>query len=332
MGEAHWLSKLHDNPITWMMESTPYTKFRTMTDLLDYPLNHKDVITARNELELSASVRELINSTSMWFPKSVTRHNIPTLSHYGFAALAELGLSVSVPEIEYIAGKAMYHSSNELFCIRQTMPEKGTMPSKADADANEWHAMPCDSPLVSYALIMAGVEDERVIKSAFRIAEHWQSDRGWFCHFFFVEGQYKKLQIGCPMAGLQALQLFSLIPELKVSEAAIHAFAPIKFHWESKKSLYFFGRSKKFWTLKYPFVWYNALYMADVLTRFDFLKGDPLVQELIEWIIDSQDEQGRYTSTSMFMCYKGWDFADKKLCSPWITMLCCRILRRWYGD
>ena len=84
------------------------------------------------------------------------------------------------------------------------------------------------------------------------------------------------------MAGLMALQVFSRIPELKESEFARNACAPIKFHKDSGKSLYYFGRSKKFWTLKYPFVWYNALYLAGVLTRFESLKNYELVKELIE--------------------------------------------------
>ena len=66
---------------------------------------------------------------------------------------------------------------------------------------------------------------------------------------------YKKLQAGCPMAGLMALELFSLVQDLKKPEYARNAFEPIRFHREYGKSIYYFGRSKKFWTLKYPFIW-----------------------------------------------------------------------------
>jgi hypothetical protein len=132
------------------------------------------------------------------------------------------------------------------------------------------------------------------------------------------------------MAGLMALRVFSQLDALRESAAAKNAFAPLKFHREFGKTLYYFGRSQKFWTLKYPFVWYNALYLADVLTRFDFLKGDPLVKEIVSWIESSQDHEGKFTPTSMYMAYKGWDFADKKAPSPWITFLCCRVLKRWY--
>ena len=91
------------------------------------------------------------------------------------------------------------------------------------------------------------------------------------------------------------------------------------------------GRSKRFWRLKYPFVWYNALYVADVLSRFTHLKDEILLREMVEWILESQDENGRFAPTSMFLHYKDWDFSNKKEPSPWITYLCCRILKRYYS-
>ncbi|MBN1998249.1 hypothetical protein JW935_11890 [candidate division KSB1 bacterium] len=84
--------------------------------------------------------------------------------------------------------------------------------------------------------------------------------------------------------------------------------------------------------MKYPFFWYNAFHLADVLTRFEFLKGDPLVCELIRWIEGSQDILGCFKPTSRFLFFSEWDFADKKQPSPWIMFLCCRILRQFYGD
>ena len=56
-----------------------------------------------------------------------------------------------------------------------------------------------------------------------------------------------------------------------------------------------------------------------------------LLKEIIDWILASQDEDGRFKPTSMFMHYKNWDFADKKENSPWITYLCCKILKQYYS-
>ena len=76
---------------------------------------------------------------------------------------------------------------------------------------------------------------------------------------------------------------------------------------------------------------YNALYLGEVLSRFDFLKDELLVKEIIQWIVESQDENGHFKPTSMFMNYKGWDFADKKEPSPWMTYLCCKVLKQYYS-
>lgn len=186
--------------------------------------------------------------------------------------------------------------------------------------------------MITYSLLRLGYGKPEVLAAVEALKKLWSNPQGWFCHLFFVDSQFKKTNAGCPMAGLMALDVFSQVPELKESIYAKNAFDPLKFHREYGKSIYYFGRSKKFWTLKYPYVWYNALYLADVLCRFDFLKGDALVQELIDWITHSQDQNGRFTPTSIFREYSSWDFSNKKEPSPWITFLCCRIIKKYYSE
>ena len=248
--------------------------------------------------------------------------------------LSDFGLGIEDTGIEGIARKATEHLERDMFAVRGLLPKrtkKGEEPIKYDPHTDEWHASPCNSPIITYSLLRLGLSSPQVERAVAALKEEWNTTQGWFCHFHFVESQFRKLAIGCPMAGLMALEVFSQIPDLKESVYSRNAYEPLKFHREYGKSIYYFGRSKKFWTLKYPFVWYNALYLADVLTRFEFLKNEDLVGELIEWVEDSQDDNGRFRPTSMFMAYKGWDFANKKEPSPWITFLCCRVLKRWYG-
>ncbi len=246
--------------------------------------------------------------------------------------LADFGLTVADAGMNEIALKATEHIDDGLFAFKQQLPEKRQGFSKPAPDGDEWHALPCDSPLISYTLLASGYKTPAVVQSVDIIKEKWNNAQGWFCHFFFVESMFNKLQIGCPMAGLMALELFSLVPDIKESVYAKNAYQPIRFHRDYGKSLYYFGRSKKFWTFKYPYVWYNALYLADVLTRFEFLKEEALLKELVEWIKKSGDEEGKFKPTSIFMIYKDWDFANKKEPSPWITFLCCRILKRYYEN
>jgi hypothetical protein len=327
----NWKNKLNADPIPYLLQSNPWTKYRTLIDLLEVPKDAEKVKKTYEELTQNQQIQTLITEINEWFPQSITRHNVPYLSHYKFLMLAEFGLEKTEGEIPEIIKTVTSHVDKNSFSIRQTLPQKGEGFSKPDPQADEWHAMPCDSPLITYSLLLLGHKDEQVQKSIESLNKFWETKQGWFCHFFFVDGQFKKHKIGCPMAGLMALQVFSQVPELKESVYAKNAYEPIKFHRAFGKSIYFFGRSKKFWTFKYPFVWYNALYLADVLTRFDFLKDEELVKELVKWIETAQDENGRFKPTSIFMPYKSWDFGNKKEPSPWITFLCCRILKRWYG-
>lgn len=325
-----WQSRLKGDPVPWLLESNPWVKYRTLTDILGVSLASDEVQKARNELVRHPQVQSLAAEASDWFPQPATRHNDSKLCHYKLMMLAEFGLTTGNEAIKQIVDRTMEHREDGLFAIREGLPETAKGFARPDPDDASWHALPCDSPIITYSLLLLGMDNPLVEKSVEKLKEKWETPQGWFCHFFFVESQHKKLNAGCPMAGLMALEVFSQIPELKESIYARNAFEPLKFHKEYGKSIYYFGRSKRFWTLKYPFIWYNALYLADVLTRFEFLKGDSLVKDIVDWIENVQDERGRFTATSTWMPYKDWDFASKKTVSPWITLLCCRILKRWY--
>lgn len=321
----NWLQKLSNNPIDWLLESNSWTSYRSLIDLLDKSEDSTEVLNAKHRLDKDLLITKLINDSNQWFPVNTTRHDDSKLAHYKLRLLADLGFTNKDIRIQQIIDKAIEHKENGLFSIRQTLPVKGSI-----TGTEEWHALPCDSTILTYILLKLGVNNDLTVKNIEYIKEKWTTNQGWFCYLSFVNGQYKRLQIGCPMAGLMALEVFSLIPELKESMYSHNAYEPLRFHKEYGQSLYYFGRSKKFWTLKYPFVWYNALYLADVLTRFDFIKEEPLLKDLIAWIEESQTKEGKFIANSMYTNYKDWDFADKKLPSPWITYLCCRILKRYY--
>lgn len=328
-----WTEILNDNPVGWLLKSNPWTKYKTYTDLLGLKESETESIDAKSELVSDKNIISLAKETRDWLTVSATRNSDSKITYFKLKALAEFGLRNTDLGLQETVDIASKHIIDNLFGVRGQTPDrskKGEKYEKPDLAADIWHISPCNSPLITTAFLELGVKNDLVDKLIYEIKNRWTSKEGWFCHFFFVDSQFKKLKIGCPIAGLQALEIFSKIPELKESDFSRFAFEPIKFHKEYGKTLYYFGRSKKFWTLKYPFVWYNALYLADILTRFDFLRNEPVVKELIDWIINSQDKDGKFKPTSAFMNYKGWDFSNKKEPSPWITFLCCRILKQYF--
>jgi hypothetical protein len=132
------------------------------------------------------------------------------------------------------------------------------------------------------------------------------------------------------MANVYALKVLSLRPEWRDSEAAQRGAEVLLKSWghEYNKKLYLFGVGTDFRKLKYPFVWYDILHVADVLSRFPFVHADPRFREMVATITAQADNDGRYTATSMYRAWKGWSFADKKQPSPWLTFLVMRIAKR----
>ena len=330
----NWKRRLHADPLPWLLESNPWTRYRTLTDLLEIPVSDPETVKVKAELLQHNKILGLAEEVKDWISIAPTRNNDSKISYFKLRMLADFGLKHSDLDLSVTIEKATEHVIDDMFAIRGELPEKlqkGKKYEKPDLYADVWHVSPCNSPAITAALLGLGVQSERLDSAITALKYRWMDQIGWFCHFFFVESQHKKLQVGCPVAGLMALDVFSRVPGLKDAEQASQAFEPIRFHKDFGKTLYHFGRSKKFWTFKYPFVWYNALYLADVLTRFDFLKDEEILIELVDWIIKSQDDQGRFTPTSIFMEYKNWDFSNKKEPSPWITYLCCRVLKQYYG-
>ncbi len=45
-----WLEKLKRNPIPWLLESNPWTRHRTLIDLLNYPETDNEVVKAKADL------------------------------------------------------------------------------------------------------------------------------------------------------------------------------------------------------------------------------------------------------------------------------------------
>ena len=56
------------------------------------------------------------------------------------------------------------------------------------------------------------------------------------------------------------------------------------------------------------------------------LKNNPIL-----WLLEI-DLWTKYKTVTDFMDYKGWDFANKKELSTWVTFLYCRVLKRWYDN
>lgn len=318
------------NLINWLLESDePWTRYRTLVDLLDRSEDDPEVQTAHAELVLHSQVQALIARAGEWGKHPLKRHNDASHSLYALSTLADFGLRASDPGLPGIIDQVLAHSSPE-GAIQSLV---NISPTFGGAGADQWAWMACDAPTLLYALLALGQSgDARVQQAAAHLAG-LAAENGYHCAAARALGQFKgpgRRGDPCPIANVYALKALAWLPEYRAGQAAQRAAAMLLEHWEHRErtKYYLFGVGSDFRKLKYPFVWYDLLHVADVLSRFPFVHPDPRFQEMLAAIREQADPQGRYTASSMFLSWKGWSFADKKTPSPWLTFLALRIQKR----
>ena len=80
--------------------------------------------------------------------------------------------------------------------------------------------------------------------------------------------------------------------------------------------------------LKVPLVWYDILHVTDVLSHFPFVREDERFIEMVEIIDAKADVDGRFTPESIWTAWKGWEFAQKKVPSAYLTYIVQRMKSR----
>ncbi|WP_432404242.1 hypothetical protein [Wukongibacter sp. M2B1] len=119
----------------------------------------------------------MIKEAGQWFSVPPKRHDDSKMSHYQLKMLADFGFNESNPKIKSITEFAMNYIENDLFAIKQALPKKDSNPKIGD-NFNEWHALPCDSPVISSTLYRLGNRSEALIKSIDLIREKWNNETG----------------------------------------------------------------------------------------------------------------------------------------------------------
>lgn len=316
--------------ITWLLESDePWTRYRTLVDLLDRPEDDLEVGAARAEMLAHPQVQALVDQAAAWPGYALKRHNDAKHPLYALSTLADFGLRADDPGMPLVVEAVMAHQSEE--GAFQTT----TLVAKAFGGTGEemWTWMACDAPTLLYALLSFGLEDDERVQRALDHLVGLVEENGYRCRAAQALGRFKgpgRREDPCPIANVYALKALSLAPDLVNSPAARAGAEMLLWHWgpECERKVYLFGIGKMFRRLKYPFVWYDILHVANVLSRYPFVHGDARFQEMVETITGQSDEQGRYTAGSMYRAWKGWSFADKKTPSPWLTFLVLRLQKR----
>jgi len=274
-------------------------------------------------------VQTLIAEAASWGDRPFKRHNDASYPIYKLSTLADFGLSSSDPGVSKIIETVMAHQSLEgAFQSVVNVPR-----AFGGTGEDLWTWMVCDAPTLLYTLLEMNPGGDVRMHYALNHLVGLVDDNGYHCKVDPRSGKFRgpgsKVD-PCPIANVFALKALSQVPEMLDSPAAQVAVEMLLRHWASPpgQKYYLFGIGSDFRKLKYPFVWYDILHVAEVLSRFPFACADPRFQSLIEAIIAQANPDGLYTAGSMYQSWKGWSFADKKNPSPWLTFLVLRVKKR----
>ena len=328
--------------INWLLDlDEPWTRYRTLKDLLGVSNSDARVIATEKELIHHPKVSKLIAATTTWGETPFKRHNDAAYPIYKFSTLADFGLRIGDDD--------QLDEAIEMILNRQSV--EGAFQSvvnipKAFGGSNEdlWTWIICDTPTLLYSLLSFGLGDDPRVQQATEHLISLVNGNGWRCVCDPELGKFRgpgRKEDACPIANVYALKALSLVdqdslqheatPNKESTHLAIRrGVEMLLHHWErqTERKIYLFGIGTDFRKLKYPFVWYNILHVAEVLSRFSEVHNDPRFLEMVAVITDQADENGRYTANSMYMAWKGWSFANKKEPSPWLTFLVLRIQQR----
>ena len=329
---------MNSDTIQWLLETgEPWTRYRTLVDLLDRPEDDPEAGAPRAEMLAHPQVEALMAQAAGWGDRPLKRHNDAGHPIYAFSALADFGVQASDPgpalsEIEGMAAgieAVMAHQSPEgAFQTPVNIPERfgGT-------GEDAWSWMACDAPTLLYVLLTMGLGDDERVRRAVDHLVDLVDENGWRCVVAPELGKFRgpgRKADPCPIVNVYALKALSLVPELVDCPATRAGAEMLLWHWEHRtaRKIYLFGIGTDFHKLNYPFVWYDILHVVDILSRFPFVRADPRFMQMVDAIFAQADDNGRYTAGSMYRAWKGWEFAGKKNPSPWLTFLVLRVQKR----
>lgn len=314
----------------WLLATgEPWTRYRTWLDLLDRAEDDPEVQTARAEMVAHPLLRELVETAVSWPGYALKSHKDARHPLYALSTLADFGIRHDDPGVAPALAKIKARQSGEgAFQTKIKLYKRfGGM------EGEHWTWMNCDAPVLLYVLLKMDADNNPKIQAATAHLVSLVAANGWRCNAAPELGTFRgpgRKADPCPLANLVALKALAHVPELVDSPAARAGTATLLWHWEhaAERKLYLFGLGADYRKLKCPFVWYDILHVADVLSRYPFVHHDPRFREMVMAITDQADADGRYTPSSMYMAWKKWGFADKKRPSPWITFLVLRIQKR----
>lgn len=335
--DGAWVDLLGADPRPWLLTSPESpARWVTLAQLEDRPEDDPALLEARAGAVTSPMVTDLIDALPGWGQgPGATGHDSPTYLPNLLAFLADLGARAGDdPRID-----------DALDAIASHQHEDGRIAAFGRARGHVeplWGSLPCDTHRIAEVLLRYGRTDDPVVARARdRIAaDLCATNQGpaWTCipdPAVGFRGPGRKLDI-CPQVTLEALRVFSRLPEADRPDGLEHAARTVLDVWRHRgeHQPYMFGHGKRFKTVKWPPLWYGVYAALDTLGRYPTLWRDGRrsdrrsLAELVACLVAyNVAPDGTVTPRSVYRGFASHSFGQKKQPSPIATALLAAVVR-----
>ncbi len=310
-----------------LLISEPWLQYAIRVNLLDE--KKENLIELRNEALKDEKIQGYLHDITNFHNTIVRNHKDPDLSIHKLLFLLDLGFDMDVPEIESAVKQILKHKDK--YGVYQSMTNIPKHYGGMGEDVFGWCL--CDAPLLLMALLKAKVDYKKHIKQGVDHLLTLYKNQGFPCSVSDEHGTFRgpgRKDDCCPFATLSMIKLCSEIDEYKENVIIKGAIENILTLWSEsqEKHPYMFYMGTDFRKLKAPAIWYDIVSVVDCLSKYDFVKSDPRFREMVALIQVKRNVNGLFTPESIYQKFKGWDFGQKKVSSPYLSYLCERIFQR----
>lgn len=315
--------------VQWAIETSPWMEYRARIDLLNQDPESSEVRHAKEVLVSHPRMKALLQELTGWPGAVMKNHKAAGHPLHKLTFLAEAGFRATDAPIAQIADAIMSHQdpAGPFQVLMNIHPRYG------GSGEDKWAWALCDAPLTLYALAKFGYQDDpRVVRAAGYLRDLVR-ENGWPCAVSRELGKFRgpgRKADPCPYANLVMLKALAQFEDMLDADATSVGVESLLTLWEARRERhpYMFYMGTDFSKLKAPLIWYDILHVAEVVSQFPWARGDARFLEMAAIIDEKSDEDGRFTPESIWTAWKGWDFGQKKVPSPWLTYLVHRMKAR----
>jgi hypothetical protein len=310
-------------PTDWLLGGEPFVRYRTLTDLLDRLENDQEVIDAKNSIFKYQPVKQILDRQNAdgywgnpadihtWWPKKDT-------TFWLLGILADFGFKRGNPR--------MAAACDYVFGTQMPGGGFGWSPPPTPGD--------CFTGILVGSLAKLGyTSDPRLQRAYDWLLNRQRLDGGFWCKNTGLPGGPREKEPSCAFATLCVMGALAENPEISNGTISRRGLKFLLKCWRNRGKIKYAGHDSQIgrgWEkLKYPYTDYRILKYLDILSRFESVRKDPGMHEMMDMLIGKRDSLGRYSAESIHRVWSDFDFGQKKTPSRWITFLAYRIIKRF---